>query len=83
MEKTAELFISNFKKDFSKRPPRRGIEPRSPAFCNHVTGGDTDHYTIEEYWHGNVLKIWTITISVVVGTGFSLYFSIQKLLFNP
>ena len=56
MEKTAELFISNKKKDFSKRPPRRGIEPRSPAFGSYMTGGDTDHYTIEEWQYSNVLN---------------------------
>ena len=28
--------------------PRRGIEPRPPAFRPTLTGGDTDHYTIEE-----------------------------------
>ena len=36
---------------WKKDPPRRGIEPRSPAYCYaFMTGGDTNHYTNEDIY---------------------------------
>ena len=55
LRKMGFSFLKNDKQKCRKRKsPRRGIEPRSPAFWLLMTGGDTDHYTIED------MKILTI-----------------------
>ena len=53
-------------RNLEKKSPRRGIEPRSPAFWLSMTGGDTDHYTIEDVIILTIQNMYTLYLTLEI-----------------